>query len=419
MLTNAAAKAAQPQARAYKVFDAGGLFLFVAPSGLKAWRMKYRFGAREKLLTFGHFPEVSLVDARTMREAARAQLRAGADPAGPKHQGGDSFEAIARAWHGYKLESWSPAHAHDVLASLVRDVFPQLGRLPIGAIDPPTLLAALREVEARGCIETARRIRQRLSAIFGYAVAEGHLAGDPADKLGRAMRSARPPRPQPALVTIEDCRALLAACENSGARASTILASRFLALTAVRLDAVRGMRWGEIEDLDGVAPVWRVPPARMKLARAKKDDERFEHLVPLSPQAVSVLRQAAIMRRRAPNMHRGSANLQPDRPICKPDGLVFPGQGRASPLGEGAIGALYARAGFAGRHVPHGWRASFSTIMNEQLGDEWRGTIDRALAHSPKDKVEGAYNRAQQLGRRREVFAKWGALLADETTPNH
>ena len=405
MLTNAAAKSASAQARAYKLFDAGGLFLFVAPSGLKSWRLKYRFAGKEKLLTIGRFPEISLAEARARREATKELLRVGTDPgtaAAQAGNGGNTFEAVARSWHAHRSDGWSPTHAADVLASLERDIFPRLGALPIGAIEAPLLLAALRMVEGRGRIETARRLRQRLSAIFGYAEAEGHLGQehDPARNLGRAMRAARPPRPQPALTSIEDCRALLAACERQATRRAVVLASRFLALTAVRLDAVRGMRWGEIEGLDGPEPNWRVPPARMKLKRAKKDDPASEHLVPLSAAAVAVLREALSIL---------STSYEAEK---MDNGLVFHSQRQTLPLGEGAIRTLYARAGFAGRHVPHGWRASFSTIMNELLGDAWSGTIDRALAHSPKDKVEGAYNRAQQLDRRREVFNRWGELLA-------
>jgi integrase len=203
-------------------------------------------------------------------------------------------------------------------------------------------------------------------------------------RLGAATKPPAPPRPQPALTRMEDCRALLAACDHfQGAPEKVALASRFLALTAVRWAAVKGMRWGEVEDLDGAEPLWRIPAARMKLSRAKKGEARFEHLVPLSPQAVRVLRE---------NGHDTRSK----------DALVFPG------LADGTIRGLYARTEFIGRHVPHGWRASFSTILNEQLGPEWRDDIDRALAHSPKDKVEAAYNRAELLHRRRALFDRWG-----------
>lgn len=397
MLTQAAAKAAGARTRAYKLTDVGGLFLFVTPAGTKSWRLKYRFGGKEKLLVIGRFPEIALPDARRAREECKAALRDGRDPSA-KRQILDTFEQLARSWYAHAAPAWSAAHAGDVLASLERDVFPAIGARAAGSIEPRELLEVLRLVERRGCVETARRMRQRLSAIFGFGIAEGLVDADPAAQLGRAMISTRPTRPQPALTQIESCRDLLDACDHAGVRPSVRLASQFLALTAVRLDAVRGMCWDEIEDLNGDAPLWRVPAARMKLKRAKKSDARFDHLVPLSRPAAAILRRAAA--------EIGYDTHSPGAGI-----MVFPGRDRGRPIGEGAIGALYDRAGFSGRHVPHGWRASFSTVMNETMGPEWRGDIDRALAHSPKDKVEAAYNRAALLDRRRAIFDRWGELL--------
>lgn len=397
MLTQAAVKAAGARDRAYKLADAGGLFLYVTPAGTKSWRMKYRFGGKEKLLVIGRFPDVALGDARRRREEAKAQLRDGLDPSRTREVL-ETFEQLARAWYRHAAPAWSETHAGDVIASLERDVFPPIGARPVGSIEPRELLDVLREVERRGCVETARRMRQRLSAIFGFGIAEGLVNSDPAAHLGRAMRSAAPPQPQPALTDVRICRELLGACETMAARPMTRLASRFLALTAVRLEAVRGMQWCELEDLYGAEPVWRVPAARMKLKRAKKEDPRFDHLVPLSAAAVDVLREVALIS--APSNEGEKLNL-----------LVFPGRTAGAPIGEGAIGNLYSRAGFSGRHVPHGWRASFSTVMNETMGPDWRADIDRALAHSPKDKVEAAYNRAALLDRRRALFERWGEML--------
>lgn len=432
MLTQAAAKAAGARDRAYKLADAGGLFLFVTPAGTKSWRLKYRYGGKEKLLVIGRFPTVSLVDARRRREEAKAQLREGIDPSGTRAVL-ETFEQLARAWYGHAAAAWSSAHADDVLASLERDVLPAIGARAAGSIEPRELLELLRQIERRGCVETARRMRQRLSAIFGFGIAEGLVGSDPAAQLGRAMIATRPSRPQPALTQIESCRVLLAACDRAGARPVTVLASRFLALTAVRLDAVRGMRWDEIvlrQAQDGREEwLWRVPAARMKLKRAKKDDARFDHLVPLSAAAMEVLHRAAqlvvdpmlIGGEPRENGYDTPSRL-PEAPCFPANGLVFAGRGLVcpkntasfgqKPIGEGAIGALYDRAGFSGQHVPHGWRASFSTIMNEMMGPDWRGDIDRALAHSAKDKVEAAYNRAALLDRRRDLFDRWGAMLA-------
>ncbi|WP_156840257.1 tyrosine-type recombinase/integrase [Novosphingobium aquimarinum] len=405
MLTQAAAKAAVPRDRAFKLADFGGLFLFVAPTGTKSWRLKYRRGGKERLLVLGRFPEISLPDARKRREEAKAQLRAGLDPATPRELL-ETFEQLARAWYRHAEAGWSRAHAEDVIAALERDVFPAIGDRQATTIEPPELLDVLGTLEARGRIETARRMRQRLSAIFGFGIAKGLLERDPAHHLRRAMQAAAPTRPMPALTRIEDCRALLAACDRADARAATRLASRFLALTAVRLEAVRGMRWEELEDLDGAEPLWRVPAARMKLKRAKKNDARFDHLVPLSREALSVLRAAGEL-----GVDPKLVRREPHEDGHDTHSFVFAGRSGIAPIGEGAIGALYARAGFAGRHVPHGWRSSFSTILNETLGPDARDDIDRALAHSPGSKVEAAYNRAAQLNRRRVLFERWGAML--------
>lgn len=398
MLTIGAVKAAAPQARAYKLSDGGGMFLFVTPAGTKSWRLKYRWHGREKLLVLGRFPDMTLPAARGARETARAKLEAGVDPSRRRadRMGGDSFELVARAWHRHQLGRWSTAHGEDVLSSLERDVFPTIGSRPIRSIEPSELLDIVRAVEDRGCLETAGRLRQRLSAIYGFAIAGGKADADAAAQLGRAMTGGKLSTPHPALVTIAACRELLAAIAALEIAPAVLGAVQLLALTAVRLDAVRGMRWDEVEDLDGAAPIWRVPPARLKLSRAKKGEARFAHIVPLSPATVAVLRAAQ-------KYASGSSGTF--------SGLVFPGRDRRRPIGAATLRDVHARAGGAGRHVPHGWRASFSTILNEELGEGWSAAIDAALAHSPKDKVEAAYNRAERLQRRRELMARWGEML--------
>ncbi len=394
MLTNAAVKAARPRAAAYKIFDERGLHLYVAPNGRKSLRMKFRFEGREKLLTIGTWPEVSLVDARARCDRAHEQLGRGVDPSSKSAAAAAvqicTFETIGRRWHAHMLQRWTPAHATDVLASLERDIFPAIGAMPIGAITTPVVLTALRAIEARGRLETAKRVRQRISGVFMFAMAEDLVQQDPAGILGRALMPPPPKRHQPALLVLEDAQELLASAELTSAAPAIKLASRFLALTAVRLAAVRGARWEEIEDLDGSAPAWRVPAGRMKLAAAKKLDAGNDHVVPLSRQAVQLLVET--------------------RDLGHGAGLIFPGGDYAAPIGEAAIGDLYKRAGFAGRHVPHGWRATFATIMNEAGGFD-PTLIDRALAHAPKDKVAAAYDRSEQLQRRRALFQEWSDRL--------
>lgn len=416
MLTNAAVKAARPRTAAYKLAGGAGLHLYVAPTGLKSFRLRFRFGGREQLLTLGSYPEVDLNAARIRAEAARAQLARGEDPR-VRSSRVETFEAAARAWHSVQAEGWTAVHASDVLGSLERDVFPAIGAEQLNAIAPADVLELLRAVEARGARETARRLRQRISAVFELAIGEGWCSADPAEKVGRGLKKPAAVRHHAALMSIDDARALMTEVDQLEAAPAAKLASRFLALTAMRWAAVRGARWCEIEDLDGSAPVWRVPAARMKLAAVKKSNAAHDHVVPLSPAAVQVLREARAMHHPGAAMHDAGGIMHYDVANMH-GGLVFRAAGRTSPLGEAAIGALYARTSFAGRHVPHGWRATFSTIMNETMPLE-RGAIDQALGHTLKSedgsaaKVEGAYNRSQQLDRRRGIFVAWSNALVE------
>jgi len=397
----------EPRAKPYKVADAGGLFALVPPSGRISLRMKFRFGGREQLLTLGTFPEISLAEAREARDEARRHIRGGRNPAELRRQTraaaeleviqGLAFEDVARGWHARQAPTWSPQHTKDVLDSLERDVFPAIGALPIGTIDTPKIREVLRVVEDRGAGETARRVLQRFSCIFAHAIADGLVVADPSAPIGKVLKqTGRRKRRQKAMLDLTPLRALLAAADGAAGGGLVKLASRLLALTLVRPGVVRGAAWSEFEGIDwstGAAdnPVWRVPAARMKLTREKKTDSEFEHLVQLSRQAVAVLLEI--------------------RAIAGGGELLFPNRrDRRRGLSKGAIAALYARAGFAGRQVPHGWRAAFSTIMND-LHRADRAVIDLVLAHTPKEKVEAAYNRAEHLERRAELLQEWADRL--------
>jgi integrase len=264
---------------------------------------------------------------------------------------------------------------------------PLLGGLPLAAIDAPAVLGCLRAIEARGALETARRVRQRVSAVFCYAIACGMASADPAAMVRGAMAPMKKGR-QPAVTQLEPLRELLRAAESVPAHPGTRLALRFLALTAVRPGELREVSWGEFEALDGDA-LWRVPAGRMKM--------RVEHLVPLSRQAVEVL---AAMRR-----------------ISGRNPFVFPNvRHPLKPLSENALGYLINRAGYHGRHVPHGFRAAYSTIMNERFMAD-RHVIDIMLAHAPPGDSEWDYNRAVYLPRRRVLAQEWADLLLDGFRP--
>ena len=422
MLTDAAVKKAEAREKPYKMADSGGLYLYVAATGLKSWRMKFRMHGKEKLLTFGPYPEVKLSEARQRRDDARRQIRDQVDPSGARRRAQESraekraeearqltFEQAARRWFDQQRDRWVPVHANDVITSLERDVFPMLGKRALVSIDAPAVLDVLRAVENRGAIETAKRLRQRISGVFAMHVSEGVVPVDPAASVGKALKPLPKKRRQPAIVDPDEARKVLEAAEASGASPITKLASRFLALTQSRPGMVRGVAWDEIEGIDWTGerygpdlPIWRVPAARMKLILDLKDEEVFEHVVPLCHQAVDVLRAA----------HRLTGRGR----------LIFPGQRHSHrPLSENAIGYLYNRVGYHGRHVPHGWRSSFSTTMNglavrqKRVGDE--AVIELMLAHVPENKVKAAYDRAGHMERRRELAQEWADLLMKGMVP--
>jgi len=389
-LTDVAVRKAIPRDKPFKLFDGGGLHLMVMPGGGKLWRMRYALAGKEKLLSFGPYPEVGLAAARAAREDARQTLRAGRDPSLDRRmrraQAANTerfFEAVARAWHSRQTPRWTARHASDVLDSLEAHVFPKLGTLPVGEITPPMVLTVIQAIERRPAVETARRVRQRVSAVFVYAIASGLAVDDPASKIAAALAPQVKGR-QPAITDLEKLRAMLRDVEAAPAHPTTRLAMRFLALTAVRPGEVRGMLRHEAE-----GDLWRVPAERMKMRR--------EHWVPLSKQAQEALAAAS--------------------PLAGKGGIAFPSSRWAHrPLSENALGYALNRAGYHGHHVPHGFRAAFSTIMNERFPPD-RAVIDLMLAHVPGNSTEAAYNRALHLDRRRELAQIWADLLLDGFPP--
>ncbi|MEO6248927.1 MAG: integrase arm-type DNA-binding domain-containing protein [Sphingomicrobium sp.] len=414
MLSDAKIKAAKPQPKAYKLSDTGQLYLFVSSAGGKLWRMNYAFGrnaagtAMQKTLSFGSYPIVSLMEARRSRDEAKAMLWKGLDPAVERKRTGrarsvaqlNTFKKVAVRWHQINLPRWSKVHGQDVLHTLERDVFPVIGDAPIDDIRPPEVLALLSGIEDRGAIETARRVRQRMSAIFVYGMACGLTERDPAAVVRGALKPILTKGRQPAITDLAGARQILVDAEAEKCRAVTKLALRLLALTAVRPGELRGAMWSEIHDLDGASPEWRIPASRMKGQLSRKDSLKHEHIVPLAPQSVSILKVLA--------------------PLTGEGLLLFPNERHVSkPMSENALGYLLNRAGYHHRHVPHGWRATFSTVMNERATKEGRpddrAVIDLMLAHSPTgvSGSESAYNRASFTARRREIANDWANLLVE------
>lgn len=319
------------------------------------------------------------------------------------------MEVIGRRWHEAQLGRWSPGYAIKIIQALERDVFPEIGRLPLVDVDGPAVLDSLRRVEQRGAIDTAKRIRQYVSAIFVFGKNEGLCGADPA---GTDLVGSLKPTPvggsMSGLSDISELRKLHAAVDASSAYPLTKLASRLLGLTFVRPGLVATAKWAEIEGIDwsdpksgmtSGAPIWRLSAERMKLKKKEKADQAFDHIVPLPPQAVDVLRAVHKLTGRCQYLFHSNRSLN-------------------EPMSDSTIGVAYNCVGYTGRHVPHGWRTSFSTIMNERAAeldrDIDRLIIDAMLSHKPRgvSSEEMAYNRAKYMWRRWELAGWW----ADETT---
>lgn len=421
-LTVIEARNAKPGPRGYKLSDEKGLYLFVTPKGAKSWRLKYRFGGKERVLTFGRFPEMPLAEAREKRDAARAHLRENRDPAVEGERArraaiaavGATFQASALAWHEDERPRWSPRHAQVVMNALTRDIFPEFGKAPIADVDGPMILKALRKIERRGSIETAKRVLGYLSAIFVRAKGE-HLVGvNPTLDLADALKPTPRGSKQPAIIRLPELLTLQRVVDASTAGPATKLASRLLALTAVRVGVLRTAAWTELEGInwtDFTAPapaaVWRITAGRMKLEVEHKGDAAFDHDVPLATEAVDALRALHLL------TGRGR--------------LLFPNNHSArEPMSDAAISTLYKRMDggrYKGLHVPHGWRSAFSTLMNEWAMEHGREgdrlLIDLMLAHRPKGMSgsEFAYNRAKFSARRRALAETWAAMITEGLEP--
>jgi integrase len=275
---------------AYKLSDGGGMYLLVKLDGGRYWRLDYRFAGKRRTLALGVYPTVTLSEARGRREEARVSLAKDVDPStvkkatkrAAKLAGENTFEAVAREWIANQCNRLSPAYCTSLLARLEADIFPQIGSRPVADVDAPELLDALRKVEKRGAIETARRLRQYCGQVFRYAIVTGRAKYDPSADLKGALKSpsrSRGHRAMP-LDEVPNFVKSLSAYEGDP---RTRLALRLMVLTFARTTELRAARWSEFETLEGNEPLWRLPAERMKM--------KHEHIVPLAPQAVAVLRE--------------------------------------------------------------------------------------------------------------------------------
>jgi integrase len=392
-LTDLAIRSAKPQAKTVRLFDGSGLYLEVSPAGGKWWRWKYRFGGKETRISLGVYPDVTLKVARAKRDEARRQLAAGIDPGQARkaeklsQAGADSFEAIAREWHTKFAPGWVASHGDRILTRLEKDLFPWIGKRPIAEIKAPDLLAVLRRIESRGALETAHRAMQNCGQVFRYAVATGRAERDPTGDLRGALPAPKE-KHHASIIDPKRIGELLRAIDAYEGFFVTKCALRLAPLVFVRPGELRKAQWPEI-DL-GKAE-WRIPAARMKM--------REQHIVPLSQQAVAILRELEPLTNRV-------LPTRPDSPR-----YVFPGgRSRERPMSENAVLAALRRMGYAKDEMTgHGFRSMASTLLHEQGWNHQ--AIERQLAHAERNAVSAAYNFAEHLPERRKMMQAWADYL--------
>ncbi len=387
-LTDRECKTAAVRDKDYKLADGHGLYLLVRTNGGKYWRWKYRYLQKEKLLALGVYPEVSLRDARERCIDERRQLAQGIDPSATRRaekiaslqQNANTFEKIAWEWFEKKESGWAPATAKKSRWLLESHLIPQIGKSAVNAIAPPNLLAALEKIERTGALETAGRAKQLAGQIFRYAIATSRAVQDPSANLKGALK---PPKTRhfPAPTTPQAFAPILAAIEGLQSNIIVKTAMKLAPMLFVRPGELRRMEWSELNLGEGL---WELPAEKMKM--------RQPHLVPLSRQAIELLRQL--------------------EPVTGHGKYVFPGERkRTIPISENTLNACFRRLGYSKEQVTaHGLRSTARTILDEVLGFEPH-VIEQQLAHEVKDPLGRAYNRTTHLPQRREMMQRWADYL--------
>lgn len=380
-LTDKAVRAAKHQGKDYKLSDGEGMFLHVTRAG-RRWRLKFRLGGKERLMSLGTYPDTPLATARERRAEARALIADGIDPVEHRRQASaaDTLTLRGLLTDWLSRQDWSPSYAEKVEGRLRRHIIPQLGARPASEITPSELLALLRAVEDTGAVETARRCRIHVGQAYRYGVAAGMLDSNPAGDLSPALRSQSRRNHFPAVTDPGELAGVLRTIWGYQGTPTTMAALRLATMLLVRPGELRKMRWSEL-DLD--TATWMIPGEKMKAER--------DHLVPLATQAVEIIEGL--------------------RPWSEHSRFVFPG-GRSTeqPLSENAMVSALRRLGLQGRQSAHGFRATARTILDEVLG--WRvEIIEHALAHEVRDALGRAYNRTTFIEERRDMLQQWADYL--------
>lgn len=392
-LTNAAIKNAKPKEKSYKLFDGAGLYLEIAPAGGKWWRFKYRFGGKEKRLSLGVYPDVSLKDAREKHAEARKLLLSGADPGEERKAtkagtGTGSFEHVADEWVALKSPGWSPSHTEKTISILKKDVFPYIGARPIGEITAPDMLALLKRIDVRSPV-TARKAYSTCRQIFFNAIAHGLATTNPIDGLTTLLSPRRVKHMAAPTELGEVSRLLKAISGYTGTfpvRCALMLSPMFF----VRPGTLRSMEW---QDVVLERAEWRVPIEQLKRRQIEKEARRGEVglIVPLPRQAVEILRE----------LHRLTGTGR----------FAFPGtRHKNKPISDNTLRTALHGMGFTKEEItPHGFRHMASTLLHE-MGFPSH-LIEKQLAHADKNKIRAVYNHAEYLPERRKMMQAWADYL--------
>ena len=385
-LNDVAVRKAKPDTRSYKMSDGGGMYLEVMPNGSKYWRLKYRFGGKEKRLALGVYPDVPLILARERREKARKLLAQEIDPGEVRQQSKrsnrenaeNSFEAVAREWFTRHRHTWAASHADKIINRLENDVFPWIGSKPIADIKPPELLAVIRRTESRGALDTAHRVKQNCGQVFRYAVATGRAERDPSQDLRGAIPSANKNH----FASITDPVQVGELLRAIQAFRGTFVVQSALGLAPLLFVRPGELRRAEWKEFDFDKAEWRYFVTKTKT----------EHSVPLAAQAVAMLRDLYAL--------TGHGRY------------VFPGRDPHKPMSDAAINAALRRMGYDTKTeiTGHGFRAMARTILAEELHQKPE-VIEHQLAHKVPDTLGTAYNRTKFLKERREMMQLWADYL--------
>jgi len=385
-LTNTAIRNAKPSNKPIRLFDERGLYLEVSPTGGKWWRLKFRFDGKEKRLSLGVYPDVPLKDARDRRDIARKLLADGIDPSENRKaqklaradSAANSFEVVAREWFSKYFSIWATNHGGRIIRRFERDIFPWIGNTPIAEIEAPELLKAMRRIEDRGAVETAHRALQNCGQVFRYAVATGRSKRSPAGDLRGALVPVKGSH-FAAATEPQKLAEVLRAIDGYEGMFIVRCAIRLAPLVFVRPGELRQAEW---KDIDLEAAEWRYIVTKTNTP----------HIVPLSRQAIEILREI--------------------RPLTGAGRYVFPGARTARrPMSDNAILAAMRRMGIPKEEMSgHGFRAAARTILDEVLGFR-PDLIEHQLAHAVRDPNGRAYNRTAHLPERRKMMQQWADYL--------